>query len=209
MGLAISVGILADLLENDPESVDHLRLDFAAINTALRSRKLPAHNEPESLPDLDDRTPIASFPYSSLHYLRRAYAHHVKSPGDGVLEFADDADPTEDPILEEIGSPDHHLLWHSDAEGFYVPIDFPKVIEDTELPGQGLGSSHRLFAELIFVAPALGIHLDGDSLSSEEAERLTSIIDDDAALNIEIMVWIALFEAARLSLTHKTAIYFG
>ncbi len=206
MGLAITVGALASLLQDDPESAEELKPDFAAINVALQQHGLPSHVEPESLPPLDDRTPVVSFPYSSMHYLRRWYALLIA--GLPPTPVAEDENPAEDEVIDQVTSPDHHLLWHSDAEGYYVPINFPEAIEDEDLPGIALGSTNRLFAELCLVAPALGIQLQGTTLGDDEAERITAIIDDEGDLNIELMVWLALFEAARLSLAHKTAIRF-
>src|SRR3954469_8442641 len=80
MGLAISVGILADLIENDPESAEHFDEDFAVVNRKLAEAGLPPHVEPRVLPPLDSRAPIDGLPYSFIHYLRRAYAHRVTTP---------------------------------------------------------------------------------------------------------------------------------
>jgi hypothetical protein len=208
MGLAVTVGILADLNENDPESVDYIRDDFTAINNALAKAKLPSHIEPESLPPLDDRTPVLGFPYSCLHQLRRVYAHHVAS---GTLAPPVDPDTeAEDPIIERVSGPRHHLLWHSDCEGYYIPIDFPEVIEGEDLPGGGFGSSQRLLAELQQIAELLGIRLEAGQLPDSEAERISALIDEGSnAYETEIMVWIALYEAARLSIEHRTAIQFA
>ena len=74
MGLSITVGILADLLENDPEGAEFVRGDFDIINEILRQNGLPKHEEPTSLPMLRDRSGVTGFPYSFLHYLRRFYA---------------------------------------------------------------------------------------------------------------------------------------
>jgi hypothetical protein len=211
MGLAVVVGPLAEVLAEDAEDIEcaeRIRFDFAAINNALRKSGLPAHNEPETLPEFASRAPIISFPYSCLHYLRRAYAYRIQDPDSPLPEPADGEDPSEDPIIERMSTPKHHLLWHSDAEGYYVPIDFETVIEHDDLPGLMLGSSHRLFQELIYVAPTLGITLDGQTLSDVQAERIEKIIADEGHLHIELMVWILLFEAARLSIEHGTAIQF-
>ena len=90
----------------------------------------------------------------------------------------------------------------------YIPIDFETVIEIDDIPGLLLGSSHRLFQELIFVAPTLGVALDGQNLSNDQVERIEKIIYAEGPLHIELMVWILLFEAARLSIEHGTAIQF-
>jgi hypothetical protein len=138
----------------------------------------------------------------------------------------DDVDPTADPKIQALldGSASH-LLCHSDAEGFYVPVDFKDVLFDGDsceedddeddveegeagLPGGMLGSSCRLLEELVFVAPALGIHLDNGKLSDEEAERIDALIEEDGGLYREYVSWLLLYESARLSIAHKTAIVF-
>src|SRR6185436_3680072 len=58
-----------------------------------------------------------------------------------------------------------HLLHHSDAEGFYVPVDFDGVLhcDDTlEISGLIVGSSQRLLAECIQLRDALAIPADLD-----------------------------------------------
>ena len=117
--------------------------------------------------------------------------------------------PTDDPIVEEeYQNMTSHLLCHSDAEGFYAPIDFQDVIADDRLVGGLLGSSFRLRDELIEIAPALGISLQNGQLSDEEADAVNAGTEDGMPLSIEKMAWIALYEAARLSIQHKTAICF-
>jgi len=209
MGLAVSVGILADLLQNDPEGATDVRADLEAINRLLAASGLPRHTEPESLPRLDDRTAVGSFPYSCLHQLRRVYAWHVAT-GQLPPPLTLDARASHDSVLELVGSPQHHLLWHSDCEGYYVPIDFPYVIEGEEIVGGGFGSSQRLMVELCLIAPPLGITLENGQLSDSETQRLSDLIDDCTdPYETEIVVWLALFEAARLSIHHRTAIHFG
>jgi hypothetical protein len=103
-----------------------------------------------------------------------------------------------------------HLLCHSDAEGFYFPIDFDDVIfdEDGSLPGGMLGSTQRLMQELITLAPYLGIKLQNGELSDSAAARLNEGSEAAGPLWIEKCVWLSIFEAARLSLKHKAAIWF-
>lgn len=208
MGLAIVVASLAEVLADDPDFVEDIQQDFETINSLLRANGLPDHREPESMPALDSRAPIDSFPYSFLHYLRRVYAHVVEKPGVAPPALPEGEDPAEDPVIDRVGSPAHHLLWHSDAEGYYLPIDFPEVIESEDLPGGGFGSSQRLLKELVYVAPFLGIQLDDSTLSDAETERIAQAIEAEGPNYVELIVWIALFEAARLSLEHKTAIQF-
>ncbi|HEX7863313.1 MAG TPA: hypothetical protein VF555_00100 [Variovorax sp.] len=228
MGLAVCVGMLAELLEDDPESAEGFEEELAEVNRVLAAAGLPQHTEPREPMEFDSRASIDGFPYSFIHYLRRAYAHRLLSPDWVATPLADDVDPTADPkiqaLLDGSGS---HLLCHSDAEGFYVPVDFREVLFDADdcgegedegqddedeeasgLPGGMLGSSHRLLDELVFVAPALGIHLDNGKLSDEEAERIDALIEEDGGLYREYVSWLLLYESARLSIEHKTAIVF-
>ena len=72
MGLAIGVGVLADLIENDPEGADWLRDSIESMNGVLGREGFSQHVEPEKVPPAGFSS-IGSFPYSFLHYLRRAY----------------------------------------------------------------------------------------------------------------------------------------
>ncbi len=208
MGLAISVGILAELAEDDPEGAEEMRDEFERINKVLKKHGLPLHAEPEQLPPFETRAPVLSFPYSCLHTLRRVYAHSIKTPGKPVSPSDSAKDVAQDPVLAEVQSPSHHLLWHSDAEGCYLPIRFSLAIESEEIAGGLVGSSNRLLDELIAVAPIIGVRLADGRLTDAEAERISTIIVNAGQYEIELMVWIALFEACRFSIDHKTAICF-
>jgi hypothetical protein len=105
----------------------------------------------------------------------------------------------------------NHLLCHSDCEGFYLPIEFEEVLIDDhgQIPGGMLGSSFMLQKELVAVAPALGIRLENENLDDAEAERINGGVEAEGPLWIEKAVWLSLYEAARLSIEHKTAICFS
>lgn len=215
MGLAISIGVLADLLEHDPEGAEWLQEELAVVNKVLAAAGLPPHAEPRELTPPQSRARIGSFPYSFIHYLRRAYAHRASSPGWMATQVEDGVDPSEDPVVEDVlYSSQSHLVCHSDAEGFYVPVDFDEVLysepdDDEQLAGGMLGSSYRLLDELVLVAPALGISLVDGQLSDAEAERIGKLIDADEGLYREYVSWLRLYESARLSIAHKTAIVFN
>lgn len=209
MGLGICVGSLA---ECDEEELEFAGADFVSINIVLAEAGLPAHVEPRSLPSLEYRAQLDGFPYSFLHYLRRAYARRKADPTWIATPLADNQDPGQDEVLQaEYDYMNSHLLCHSDAEGYYVPVDFDEVLfasEDAGLPGGMLGSSYRLMEELVLVAPALGIHLDNGQLSDAEVERIYVQTEKKDSCQRELETWMVLFEAARLSLEHKTAIVF-
>lgn len=211
MGLAVSVGLLADLNVHDSEGAEWCRESFAKVNGVLAENNLPMHHEPEHLPAFCSRADADSYPYSFLHYLRRVYAYVVADPKWIATPFPEDAEPTEDNVLDsEMYMFSSHLLCHSDTEGFYLPIDFDEVIvDDTDqdrVLGGLVGSSYRLMDELILVAPSLGITLTDGQLSDAEATRINYDADTEEGLWIEKMVWICHYEAARLSIEHNTAI---
>jgi hypothetical protein len=214
MGLSISVGTLAWLEGQDPEGAQWLRESLEVANEMLADAGYPAHQEPATLPPLDSRAKLDGLPYSFIHYLRRAYARRKADPAWVATPLGDDEDPAADDVLEEeYDMVESHLLCHSDAEGYYLPVDFADVLfaesEDVGLPGGMLGSSYRLMEELVFTAPALGIHLDNGQLSDAEAERIASAAQEENGCYRELESWLLLYECARLSIAHKTAIVFG
>jgi hypothetical protein len=210
MGLAVSTGVLADLMTKDPEGAGLLRRRVAVVNAVLAAEGLPLHEEPVVPGRVKARRHVASFPYSFLHHLRRAFAR-VR---EGILlePVKPDEDPAEDPAIENVASMmDSHLVCHSDAEGFYVPMDFREVLFDLEthgLPGGMLGSSVRLRAELVEVAPALQIPLRDGNLGDEEAAKLAAEDEASGPYWPERLVWLSLYENARVSIANKSLIVF-
>lgn len=211
MGLSVQVGVLAGLLKDDPEGATWLLDQFEKINRLLLENDLPQHQEPRTLPALDDRAAEQSYPYSFIHHLRRVAAHHIDDPAYVAEPVADGEDPADDPLLEdEYAMMRSHLICHSDAEGFYLPGDFEDILFDDrdEIAGGIIGSSAALLAELTDLAPALGISLDEGHLSDAEASRLKNDIQAEVGAWIEKVVWLSLYESARLSVAHRTAILF-
>jgi hypothetical protein len=211
MGLAIVVGLLPELVEMEElEAVDWFRECFQAVNRVLLAAHLPPHAEPEEISVPASRCSIGSYPYSFLHYLRRIYAHFEADP-----EWRPTPDmphdPAQDPVLSRSNSTSKsHLIRHSDSEGFYLPIDFKDVLfsNDKKVLGGKLGSSYRLMEELVAVAPLIGVTLNNGQLSDEEAARVDALGGADGFLSTENIVWLSLYEAARLSIEHKAAICF-
>ncbi|NOK58013.1 MAG: hypothetical protein GFH27_549287n317 [Chloroflexi bacterium AL-W] len=209
MGLSISVGILADLIINDQEGAAWVREDLTIVNRYLTEAGLPAHVEPEQLPLLDWRTKDCSFSYSPLHHLRRIYARTQEDPNGDLTPVAEGEDPIKDQAVEdELYMFRSHLLCHSDAEGYYIPIDFAEVISGDDIPGGFIGSSYRLRDELIVTARPLKITLIDGELSDAEIRRVKSVIDKQGPFYREHLAWLALFEATRLSIQHKCVIAF-
>jgi hypothetical protein len=220
MGLSISIGVLADSID-DPEDVDWFREEIAQVNQVLSEQGLPQHQEPETLPPMPEDRSIwgrASLSYAWIHHLRRIYARIIDDPNWIPIPTPRDESAADDEVVEDLTYMfDSHLLCHSDSEGFYLPIEFDEIIIDDKkqdrIPGGLLGSSYRLMEELILIAPKLGIQLDNGHLSDAEVVKIDIEIENDReaeeGLWIEKIVWLSLFEAARLSIEHKTAICFS
>lgn len=205
MGLAIGVGVLADLLHNDAEGAGFLRKRIEKLNTLLVAKGLKPHEEPEKLPYFVTRS-VRSFPYGFLHYLRRAYACAIE---DVPLRQGEMTKADQDFIMEAtLNVMDSHLLSHSDCEGFYIPQAFTDPLCDNTLPGGFAGSCQQLIKELVRVAPLLKIRCDGETLPKSEAEKLASVEDNGEPLWREKMVWFSLFEAAKFSIARNTLLVF-
>ena len=204
--------MLAELAENeDPESVELFAEQLDAVNKLLTNNRLPKHTEPRSLPPLDDRCGILGYPYSFLHYLRRAYAHRELKPNWVAEPLRESVKPTDDAtLIEAQREAKSHLLSHSDCEGFYIPLDFKHVLFDRGegVPGEMVGSTHRLRDELVMVAPALGIPLKNGLLADKIAAEINQDSESQTGCWRERLVWLSLFEAAHLSIEHHAAICF-
>lgn len=211
MGLDVSIGILDDLRQNDEDAFERFCEIFTAVNELLLEHGLPRHEEPVELPQLGNRFSISGFPYYFLHCLRRVAANVSEDPNWKAAPVAGDAVNRDPALKRQYRKMTSHLLAHSDCEGLYVPIEFRDVIIDKQkrVPGDIIGSSQQLFRELVQIAPSLGISLSGTTLSDAEADRLNELGASGGALSAELITWLSLFEAARLSIEYKTAIVFG
>jgi hypothetical protein len=188
MGLDLLVGVRA--LISDPEDAAEFEADIAPVNEALALAGLPTHSEPAAAQD--DVFSCQMFGYRGLHDLRRLAVHlavgdepepikrHGQSAEDSLLRSVYEnwpIDPRDDGIsfLNETLEPGpfDHLLYHSDADGFYVPIDFPRVI--VRAMGESaedlvIGSSVALARECRRIAAWLGIP-DGLGFDDEQFWR--------------------------------------
>jgi hypothetical protein len=228
MGLAIEVGYLADMLANDEEGATRFRENMETLNAQLKLSGLRVHNEPESCPIFS----AEMFGYSGLHYLRRLAAHlnirgKLPEPGDG--------EASKDPVLEEYygmveksgGSlfgrmfgkkPKEreyaHLIFHSDAEGFYVPQDFREVLfsdENLKIPGGMIGSSQRLLKEMEKLARAIDLPLELDPEAEEIWEAADSQGEGEKTwqrYGVESFTCLRLYHGAKHSVAHSAVIVF-
>lgn len=235
MGLTLMVGALAYASEEgrDGEAAQSLTEQFAVINRALHTAGLGEHREPSQLA-ADLRWSEDLFGYSNLHYLRRIAAHlaHGRSlPAPGDDDAADDPLLTayfEHAVSGEAGGGGwlnflrgrkrprrqyDHLIVHSDAEGFYIPLDFDTVViaEDDLSEGGGMiGSSYALLRECDQLAAALEIPPDLDA----DAEELWDACESQGAgtgwrrYGMETLCCLRLREGARRSLRARAALQF-
>lgn len=204
MGLSIQVGGFED---------DGWEM-YELLSKALVEAGLPSHNEPRGLGN-DGVFSCQMWGYSGLHYLRRLAAYIAQ--GKAVPSPGDD-DSSEDAVLQDyydLMAPGfEHLVLHSDAEGFYAPIDFAEVIfpdDEIGIPGGMVGSSVRLLEECKRLANWLEMPFDLDP----ESEDVWEAADDPPAdspkwkkFGVESFSCIRLIRACEASIKTGAAIVF-
>jgi hypothetical protein len=213
MGLNIVVGILA---EAEAEYADYVRAHFAVIRELLDRAGAGHWAEPE----LNERDVLEGgmWGYSGLHTVRRIAVHLAETGAlpDSLQEAHRAAD---DPLLRkayagfpgEPAGPFDHLIYHSDCEGYYVPVDFGQVIVDERLDGGHLGSSVRLLAETRRIVSALGLPEDLDPDSEEVFgawDAKTPAAEGWQRYGIESYGCLRLIQAAKHSIATGAAIAF-
>ena len=216
MGLALEVGVLADLKGTDEEASSSYWAQFEIINRVLRAEGLADHSEPQ---EPDETFSCFMLGYGGLHYLRRVAAHLAldrRTPPPG------DKDADKDPILHEecwerfkAGKrlKYQHLIIHSDAEGFYVPVDFarPIFVTNLQLAGGLLGSTPQLRAECADLVDVLGMPVEMDHESDELFEATKSQGRGQTRWQqyaVETFTCLRLLAACGVSLRTKAAIVF-
>jgi hypothetical protein len=214
----------------DPETLAYMDAQIEAINRALKQNGLPAHREPP-LPSGSGWSGDM-FGYSGLHYLRRLAAHldrglPLPPPGDDsapedpiLAQYHQTAERPQPGLLGRLFAPKSpfrrqydHLLIHGDAEGYYLPIDFPTVlfVDDAEVAGGMIGSSVRLLQECRQLATAIGLPHDLDP----EADELWEAADAQGEAQsgwqrygVEAFTCCRLMKAAEVSVNLKAMIVF-
>jgi hypothetical protein len=226
MGLSISVGLGAEAREEgDQETLDYLEQQFEVVNELLESFGLPPHREPYEL-DADQIIAFDLFGFPALHHLRRIAAHlalgeELPPPGD------DDA--AGDPALQDYyqlfddnfaegkagGMRFQHLIIHSDAEGYYLPVEFDEVIlaePSLEIAGDMVGSSHRLLAECLELAAALELPAELDPEADEVWDAAENQGEGETKwqrYGVESHTCLRLIRACRASIATGAAVVFA
>ncbi len=215
MSLGITIGRLARFLEDDyAEGVAEFRRDLDEINRQLAANGLPAHTEPRTVPELHSRSQLDHMGYSTFALLQRAvaYSRQTRRKFTPVPASAKAVPWTHTLVLTERELRHSHIICHSGAEGYYVPIDFPKplFVPSQLLAGESIGSCQAAMRELVASTPLLGIKLDGDKLPDAVAEEINeeSRSLEPGPLWEEREAWLILFEAFRLSIEHGAAVCF-
>ncbi|CAN5604422.1 hypothetical protein BH11CYA1_BH11CYA1_46920 [soil metagenome] len=212
MGLSVKVGLLSQLLQEKPRDAESLQYELGQINKELSLRGLALHNEPTELTSLKSRSNCQDYSYDSLKALQRFAANLFEDPNWIPTPLAEGEDADYDSaVIEQSLLFESHLLCHPPSEGYCLPIDFDEVIvsDVPDIPGSFLCSSYAFMRDLIAVAPALGITLLDGSLSDEQADLLNRVDIDSDLFAMEKLVWLSLFEAARLSIENKSVIRFA
>jgi hypothetical protein len=217
MGLVVSVGFSERDIK-DEAFIEKVPADLKAINVALKAAGVKSHKEKLPLPrEKTWQAEIGS--YSSLHYLRR-FAAVLAVTSEIPAPLAKNKSPTETGEIlrywdlagvEEMESFDH-LMFHSDADGYYVPIEFPTVLK---MPGtdDGLGSSIRLKQECENLAAHLEFPLPCDIDFDDDVlwKKMTKAAKDKvwSKYPTEAFVCAVLHTACERSIQNKALIWFG
>lgn len=220
MGLSLMVGVLADM-QDDTEFAKRRFQQFEVLSRFLVSSGLQAHNEPRE-PGQVSQFSWQMFGYSGLHHLRRlaAYSALMQPLYTPARELPKGKDPIVEKYYQAVGDgsksglPFQHLMLHSDAEGYYVPQDFKKVLfpdPRLKIAGGTVGSSQRLLAECTYLAKAIELPLD----ISEEAKEVWDAADQPGAgparwqkFGIEAFGCIRLIRACQFSIKTGVALVY-
>lgn len=202
MTMSITVGLEPQLRQH-PDIAAAVQL----INRMLLDAGLPPHEEPVTVPDDAQWSPV-DLPYTFWDRLQRLQAW-VNQRGELPPPLDDGADARSDPMIsDEIAMLDSHVVLHS-TEGFYVPAVFDEPLVDDQLPGRILGSSQRLMQDLRRSGKVLGITADGGRLPVSVVEEIQRDAESEHPYERERSIWFALYDAARRSVEHHALIYHG
>lgn len=212
MGLNMVVGVPADA---DDEYAEMIRADLAVIHELLAEAEIGPWVEPES--GEDEGGEFEMWGYSGLHALRRLAVHLAENSR--LPDPQETQQAADDPLLKSVYArlptdppgPFDHLVHHSDCEGYYVPVDFERVIVDEKAPGGYVGSSVRLLAETRRLARVLELPEDLDPDSDEVYDACDA--DEPATegwqrYGVESYTCLRLLQAAKLSTETRAAIAF-
>lgn len=206
MGLSLAVGLLADETRAGQDGdVEFLHEQLDRLNDVLKRVGLPPHREPADIAVVETFS-ADLIGYGGLHMVRRLAAHwalkgalpppvpysteedsmvsayyqknrsYAEKPSRGLLArlFGTKLARPEKPAFR-------HLMFHSDSEGYYVPLPFEDVIFEHEQHDDGLGgmvgSSHGLLGECLELASLISLPADFDP-EGHDIEAATNGLGD-------------------------------
>jgi hypothetical protein len=235
MALSLETGILSDLKSEDVEGYNYFKDQFDKLYEVLKTHEIKSDfKEPEDL-DQEEVWSCQMYGYSGLHYLRILAAHiwdekKVIKPGNEESDEDEAVEKYSEYFLKEESSIDvlfskiginrnkrklkfDHLLIHSDAEGFYIPVDFDEVIFNDEIAGGMVGSTFKLKAELEVLAEWLELDFTLDIDSEEfwllpEQQNKNKNKEKWKNFGIESHSCMNLLRACEESIKNKCAITF-
>lgn len=209
MGLAITVGNPC-FGGPDVAGEEYFRREFEQVGEALLAEGVD-WPLPETPRPSGTRSCAIGFPYGYLHHLRRAYALDQAGQPVSPVASPEELVRADGCVADATAMLDSHLLCHSDAAGYYVPVPLadPVFLPDgVKVAGDGMvGASQGLLAELVGIAPPIGVRLESDgTLTDAEAARLFTNADDP--FEVEQVVWLTLHESCLLSIDSGHPIVF-
>ncbi len=241
MALDIGVGWLAHWSRTlDADEFKEQAAIFVRLNEVLVAAKMRPHEEPLDIAEKDVfETRVGSA--QMLHAVRRLAAFvalRQRLPTPDERELTPTADPAltrfykahktycelvnDYPVLTRVlrfGRPGPryaHLVWHSDAEGFYLPRDFREVVMDLSGIERGVGgmvgSSVRLLDECSELARLIGLPADIDMDAEELWEAGERPRTDGApweAFGPEAFCLVRLIHGCKESLRLNSVLAFG
>lgn len=218
---------------------------FQLLNAVLAEAGLPPHQEPSEVSETFEAQMYGYIGLHTVRRLAAWVEIEGRLPPEHGRDLSDDEDPAVGELNsrltqyynsrrspaprsgwlgrvlksknQSVPKPSfQHLLWHSDAEGFYVPQRFEDVVFDMSpepRPGVGgmIGSSFALYDECARLAEKIELPADIDP----ESDELWELADNPAIdgppwrqFGVEAFCLARLVRAARLSIATGAAVVF-
>lgn len=190
---------------------------FTRLSACLRANGVKSYLEPFHLPEASSFS-CQMWGYSGLHHLRRfaAYIALERPMYAPARALPQEDDETVQKYYSIAGDgtrsdlPFQHLMLHSDADGFYAPANFTRIIQpgprDHKLLGGPIGSANSLLVECEALATALQLPLTLDP----ESEEVWAAADQPGTGEVKWQQFgIESFSCVRLAHACKRAIETG
>ncbi len=205
--MSLTIGIVIGLSRDFAKKKINQTMS-SKIGEVLENHGLNKYTENFELCDKNLILPEISCSYKDLHCLRYLSAKIIENkywlPDISLEAKYKIPSKLRNEIYQDRKS---HLICHSDFDGYYIPIDFNKVIYEPEVCGW-LGSSFRLCQELTEIAKRLNFELgeytsDLRKLSDERSEELK-----ESPFKHQKWLLLCLYNVAKASIIYNSAIYY-